>query len=189
MAAARHYGGEDFACVLGQEMAGYATGETYFASQTVAFRHSHLDTGAYSYDQKHKEKDVATVVKFLVDDERERVLLTSLVGCLFARGVYKPDVVADVLTCLGQADLAAHLEDAAETARRARWRLKLATGYDPMATRIPRRFTEISTWKGPVDAAYLEALRQGYARAVLELGRAEGTAEKEGETPLAAGRG
>lgn len=25
--AAEHYGGKDFACVLGQEMAGYATGE------------------------------------------------------------------------------------------------------------------------------------------------------------------
>jgi len=173
LAAARHYGGEDFACVLGQEMAGYATGETYFASQTVAFRHSHLDTGAYSYDQKHKEKDVAKVVKFLVDDERERVLLTCLVGCLFAREVYKPDVIAAVLSCLGYGELAADLDGAAEKVQRARWRLKLATGYDPTKTRIPRRFSEITTWKGPVDAAYMEALRQGYAAAVLELVKEE----------------
>ena len=33
--AATHYGGADFACVLGQEMAGYATGEVYFASQAL----------------------------------------------------------------------------------------------------------------------------------------------------------
>ncbi len=173
LAAARHYGGADFACVLGQEMAGYATGETYFASQTVAFRHSHLDTGAYSYDQKHKEKDVDAVVRFLIADERERVLLTCLVGCLFAREVYKPDIVAAVLTCLGYGELAGDLDAAAERARCARWRLKLATGYDPLATAIPRRFAEVATWKGPVDAAYMEALRQGYARAVLELGRGE----------------
>lgn len=171
LAAAKHYGGAEFACVLGQEMAGYATGETYFASQTVAFRHSHLDTGAYSYDQKHKEKDVEAVVKFLVDDERERVLLTCLVGCLFAREVYKPEIVAAVLACLGQPELASDLDAAAERARRARWRLKLATGYDPMGTSIPDRFASVVTWKGPVDAAYMEALRQGYARAVLELGR------------------
>jgi len=173
MAAAKHYGGEEFACVLGQEMAGYATGETYFVSQTVGFRHSHLDTGAYSYDQKHKEKDVAAVVKFLIDDERERVLLTSLVGCLFARGVYKPDVIAEVLTSLGYPELAAGQDAAAEKARRARWRLKLATGYDPVLTRIPRRFAEITTWKGPVDAAYMEALRQAYAEAVLALVKEE----------------
>ena len=182
LVAARHYGGEDFACVLGQEMAGYATGETYFASQTVSFRHSHLDTGAYSYDQKHKEKDVDKVVKFLVDDERERVLLTCLVGCLFAREVYKPEVVGQVLSCLGHGELAADIDAASERARRARWRLKLATGYDPLATRIPGRFSEITTWKGPVDAAYLEALRQGYARAVVAL-----TEEKDKENEDASG--
>jgi len=169
LVAARHYGGEDFACVLGQEMAGYATGETYFASQTVAFRHSHLDTGAYSYDQKHKEKDVDAVVKFLVDDERERVMLTCLVSCLFAREVYKPETIAALLSCLGYGELAAGLDAASENARRARWRLKVATGYDPMATRIPKRFSEVVTWKGPVDADYMEALRQGYATAVLGL--------------------
>ena len=172
LAAAAHYGGGDFACVLGQEMAGYATGETYFASQTVAFRHSHLDTGAYSYDQKHKEKDVDAVVKFLVDDERERVLLTCLVGCLFAREVYKPDVVHAALTCLGYGELADTVDTAAENARRLRWRLKMQTGYDPMTTSIPKRFSEISTWKGPVDAAYMEALRLGYAKAVVALSTA-----------------
>lgn len=169
LVAAERHGGADFACVLGQEMAGYATGETYFASQTVSFRHSHLDTGAYSYDQKHKEKDVDAVVRFLVDDERERVQLTCLVGCLFAREVYKPEVVQAVLACLGHGELADGLDAASENARRARWRLKIATGYDPLATRIPGRFTEIATWKGPVDAGYMEALRQGYARAVLDL--------------------
>lgn len=171
LAAAKQYGGEDFACVLGQEMAGYATGETYFASQTVAFRHSHLDTGAYSYDQKHKEQDVPAVVKFLVDDERERVLLTSLVACLFAREVYKPEVVAAALTSLGYGELAGNIDAAAENARRARWRLKIRTGYEPKATRIPQRFSEITTWKGPVDAAYMEALRLAYAEAVTTLGQ------------------
>ncbi|MDO9574797.1 MAG: hypothetical protein Q7I94_07365, partial [Candidatus Contubernalis sp.] len=39
-AAASNYGGEDFACVLGQEMAGYATGPIFFVSQAMGFRHS-----------------------------------------------------------------------------------------------------------------------------------------------------
>src|SRR5512136_663316 len=55
--AAEQYGGADFACVLGQEMAGYATGEAFFISQALGLRHSHLDAGGYSYDQKQKGKE------------------------------------------------------------------------------------------------------------------------------------
>ena len=95
----------------------------------------------------------------------------SLVACLFAREVYKPEIVAEALTCLGYGELAANLDAAAEKARRARWHQKVATGYDPLATRIPKRFAEITTWKGPVDAAYMEALRQAYATAILELAK------------------
>ncbi|WP_243366486.1 aldehyde ferredoxin oxidoreductase N-terminal domain-containing protein [Fundidesulfovibrio soli] len=170
LVAARSYGGEDFACVIGQEMAGYATGETYFVSQTVGFRHSHLDTSGYSYDQKHAEKDVDKTVKFLLDDETERVMLTNLVACLFARGVYKPERVAEALDCLGYKELAQGLMPASEGVRRERWRLKIATGFDPMATKIPKRFSEITTWKGPVDADYMEALRKGYAARIAEFG-------------------
>ena len=66
--AAEQYGGTDSACVLGQEMAGYATGEVFFVSQAMGFRHSHLDAGGYSFDQKHPEKDVAKAVDYLLAD-------------------------------------------------------------------------------------------------------------------------
>ncbi len=99
--AAARYGGEEFACVLGQEMAGYATGEVFFVSQALGFRSSHLDAGGYSYDQKHTDKDVADAIRFLEDDERERVLLTSMVSCLFARNVYTPELLARCLNAVG----------------------------------------------------------------------------------------
>ena len=35
---------------------------------------------------------------------------------------------------------------------------------------IPKRFTQVTTWKGPVDPVYLDQLRQAYARAILDLG-------------------
>ncbi len=174
LVAGKRYGGEDYACVIGQEMAGYATGETYFVAQTLGFRHSHLDTGGYSYDQKHDEKDVDKVVKFLVDDEKERVMLTNLVSCLFARGVYKPELAAEALSCLGYKELADNLDGVSDFVRNARWKLKAATGYDPMNTRIPKRFSEIVTWKGPVDPAHMEALRQAYAKAVTAMINAPG---------------
>ena len=107
--AAEQYGGKDYACVLGQEMAGYATGEVFFASQALGFRHSHLDSGGYSYDQKEKGKDVSKAVDFLVKDEQGRALLTSMVACLFARGIYTDELLASCLKAVGYGSLAENL--------------------------------------------------------------------------------
>lgn len=170
MHAASKYGGEDFACVLGQEMAGYATGETFFASQSLSFRHSHLDNGAYGYDQKQHQKDATKAVAYLVDDERERVLLTSLVSCLFARGVYKPELLAECLVSVGLPDLAATMDKVSGEMQRLRWRMRLATGFEPEKSRVPKRFLEVETWAGKMDPVYLDAVRQNYIRAIREMG-------------------
>jgi aldehyde:ferredoxin oxidoreductase len=174
MKAAKHYGGEDFACVLGQEMAGYATGEVFFTSQALGFRHSHLDSGGYSYDQKQTtERKVEEAVDFLVKDEQGRVLLTSMVACLFAREVYKDELLADCLSSLGYTTLADNMQQAAQHIQKLRWRLRLASGFDPVAIKIPKRFTEVTTWKGPVDEAFLSELKEKYAKRIIELGKEE----------------
>ncbi len=167
--AAKVYGGEEFACVLGQEMAGYATGETFFVSQALGFRHSHLDSAGYAYDQKEVEKDARRAADFLVEEERTRVLLTSMVACLFARGVYTAPVLARCLDSLGYGTLAARLPDLARDVQALRWGLRAATGFDPDAVEIPKRFTEVRTWKGKVDATYLGALRREYTARIRAL--------------------
>ena len=170
LAASREYGGAEFACVLGQEMAGYATGETFFAGQSLGFRHSHLDTGAYSYDQKNGGQDVAAAVRFLVDDEAARVVLTSMVACLFARSVYTDTVLAECLDVLGYGSLAANMASLGPRVQKLRWQTRLATGFAPAAVTIPKRFLQVSTWKGPIDSAYLDQLKEAYAQAILDLG-------------------
>lgn len=171
--AADRYGGADFACVLGQEMAGYATGEVFFTAQSLGFRHSHLDSGGYSYDQSHEEKDPEKAAAFLVADEAGRALLTSMVACLFSRGVYKDGLLAECLAGLGYDALAGNLASVAKTVQALRWRMRFATGFDPETVAIPRRFTEVETWKGPVDAAYLAALQMRYRKAIIRMVRAE----------------
>ncbi len=173
MKAAEQYGGEDFACVLGQEMGGYATGEVFFTSQALGFRHSHLDSGGYSYDQKHQEKNVKEAVEFLVRDEQGRVFLTSMVACLFARAVYKDELLADCLNSLGYTTLADNMDQVAQNIQKLRWRLRLGTGFDPAAVKIPKRFTEITTWKGTIDKKYLSNLKKEYAQRILALGKEE----------------
>jgi aldehyde:ferredoxin oxidoreductase len=167
--AAAAYGGGDFACVLGQEMGGYATGEVFFASQALGLRHSHLDSGGYSYDQKEKGKDAAKAVDFLVKDEQGRVLLTSMVACLFARGVYTDALLAECLTSVGYGTLAGKLAMVSKDIQKLRWRARVATGYRPEDVTIPKRFLEITTGKGPMDPAYLASLKDQYAKAIRGL--------------------
>jgi aldehyde:ferredoxin oxidoreductase len=169
--AARSFGGADYACVLGQEMAGYATGEVFCVSQALGFRHSHLDSGGYAFDQKHPEKDVGKAIGFLVQDEQERVFLTSMVSCLFAREVYKRELLAECLDSLGYKALAAKMAEVSRNIQRLRWKTRLNTGFDPSAVKIPKRFSEVTNWKGEMDGIFMKALRSEYAEKIRDMGR------------------
>jgi aldehyde:ferredoxin oxidoreductase len=169
--AAEQYGGKEYACVLGQEMAGYATGEVYFASQALGFRHSHLDSGGYSYDQKEMGKDTKKAVDFLIKDEKGRVLLTSMVACLFARGVYTDEFLASCLNAVGYTTMAENLGTLAITIQQLRWKNRFATGYVPEEITIPKRFHEITTVKGPLDSAFLSSIMEEYGKAIRVLGQ------------------
>ena len=169
MRAAAVYGGNEFACVLGQEMAGYATGEVFFAAQSLGFRHSHLDTGAYSYDQKCKDQDIAKAVDFLMDDEPGRAFLTSMVGCLFARAVYTEAELAECLQIVGFPELAGSIPATAENIRTLRWKVRATTGFAPENFTIPKRFYQIKTWKGPIDGSYLDRLKEEYGSRIMQL--------------------
>jgi len=45
----------------------------------------------------------------------------------------------------------------------------LATGYDPDRVEIPKRFSEVATWKGPIDGQYLSDLKTEYSRRIRTL--------------------
>jgi aldehyde:ferredoxin oxidoreductase len=167
--AANQYGGQEFACVLGQEMAGYATGELFFAAQALGFRHSHLDTGGYSWDQKNSEKDITKAVSFLIEDEPGRVLLTSMVACLFARSVYKEEQLSHCLHAVGFDQLASSLPESAEYIRKLRWQTRFATGFHPDDVTIPKRFYKVETWKGKIDKGFLDNLKTEYGKQILKI--------------------
>lgn len=171
-AATSQFGGTDYACILGQEMAGYATGEVFFVSQALGLRHSHLDSAGYSYDQKTFEKDVDKAVDFLVEDEKGRVLLTSMVSCLFARNVYTEESLSACLKSLGYNDLADRLDSVAAHIQRLRWGLRCMSGFNPDAVTIPKRFGEVTTVKGPLDITFLDALKKEYGKRIRAMASA-----------------
>ncbi|MGX9365758.1 aldehyde ferredoxin oxidoreductase N-terminal domain-containing protein [Desulfoplanes sp. PS50] len=173
--AAHMYGGENFACVLGQEMAGYATGENFFASQALGFRHSHLDTGAYAYDQKEQAKDVSAALAFLHKEERERILLCSMVACLFARKVYSEKRLTRAMVALGLEEMADNLEGKKAGIQAKRWELRFRSGFNPAEITIPKRFLDIATCKGPLDKAYLDTLINAYGQSLEDFRPKDGS--------------
>ncbi len=177
-AAAKKYGGEDFACVLGgQEMAGYATGEAYYVSHALGFRHSHLDSGGYSYDQSDKPKDAQKASDFLVSDERDRVIINSMVGCMFARKEYSLERMQECLHVAGFTALSDTLAQAGTDMQHLRWKLKFDTGFVPEEQTIPKRFMEVTNWKGQADPVYLQDLRNTYTNAIRTMAGAQGALE------------
>ncbi len=168
-AAARRYGGEEFACVLGQEMAGYATGEVFFVSQAYGFRYSHLDSAGYGLDQKPHDKEINAAVTYLIEEERRRVALTCMVSCLFARNVYTDERLQEALSAVGYSRVAESFLSQSKVVQARRWQLKFRTGYNPDTITIPRRFREIQNWRGAVDESFMDELSGEYVNAVRGL--------------------
>lgn len=166
-AAASRYGGMDFACVLGQEMAGYATGPVFFVSQALGFRYSHLDSAGYQLDQQ-KKPSLEDALAYLEKEERQRLMLTCLVSCLFARNIYDDETVAAALTAVGLPDLALNMDNRFSALQRERWRLKKESGFDPQGISIPRRFFEVETIEGKIDSDFMENLRCQYAKKIAD---------------------
>jgi len=61
-----------------------------------------------------------------------------------------------------------------EDIQRLRWKLRVVTGFRPENESIPKRFSEVTTWKGPVDRQFLEALKTGYGQKILDLAGVSG---------------
>lgn len=166
--AASIYGGADFALAFGgNEMPGYHTGPAVHLTYLTGARHSHLDSAGYSLDQKTgtsgeplTPEDTADA---LLEEERWRQVLSSLVVCFFARGVYTPETVLQALTAIGwnrSPDDLARLGN--ETLRR-KYEFKVREGFDPAALRIPQRILETPSPLGTLDEDFL---RRAIARFV-----------------------
>jgi aldehyde:ferredoxin oxidoreductase len=125
---------------------------------------------------------VAQAVEFLVQDEKARVFLTSMVSCLFAREVYQKAVLADCLNAVGYQNLAVNIDLVSQRIQKIRWQMRIKTGFDPESVEIPHRFKEVVTWKGAMDTNYLDSLRKFYIKRILEMAKLEESVlpQKEG---------
>jgi aldehyde:ferredoxin oxidoreductase len=158
-AAAQKYGGLDFALAFGgNEMAGYHTGPAAHLGWLVGARHSHLDNAGYSVDQKvlmERKASPAEVGEMLLKEERARQVLSSLVVCFFARGLYKDDVVVRALALSGLSFTAPDLARIGREIHSLKYAFKFREGFSFDNLRIPHRICETPAPAGPVEEAFI----------------------------------
>jgi aldehyde:ferredoxin oxidoreductase len=152
--ASRRYGGKEFAMALGgNEVSGYHTGPASIVGQLVGVRHSHLDNAGYSVDQKaaKKQMDPEQMVDEIIKEDNSRGVFNSLVGCLFARGVYTEDNIIEALGAAGIERSKDDLHSLGEKIFEEKYRFKAGEGFDLSAARIPGRFYETVSTLGKVS--------------------------------------
>lgn len=157
--AAERYGGAEFALAFGgNEMPGYHTGPAAHVGFLVGARHSHLDNAGYSIDQKTLVKKGMTpeeLARAVMSEEAWRQVLSSLVVCFFARGIYKPEVVSQALQVAGLPLSPEDLSRIGDLIYREKYRFKFREGFSLADVRIPRRIFETPSLVGGWDEAYV----------------------------------
>ncbi len=169
--ASQRYGGADFALAFGgNEMPGYHTGPVAHISHLVGSRHSHLDGGGYSIDQSALKSGGISdeeAVKKLLDEEAWRQILSSLVVCFFARGIYDPETVKQVLDVAGYHVEVDELQWLGYEILKEKNRFKIREGFDPEKLRIPSRIFETASSRGAISE---EEIRNSVTNYFRKLG-------------------
>ncbi|MCD6444272.1 aldehyde ferredoxin oxidoreductase family protein [Candidatus Bathyarchaeota archaeon] len=171
--AASKNGGEDYALAFGgNEMPGYHTGPAAHLGFLTGARHSHLDSAGYSLDQRLLKKglkpSVEKVVDYLISEESWRQILSSLVVCYFARGIYRPEMVEEALKPVGYSLDVETLRKLGLEILRDKNRFKVREGFNPEKLKPPKRIYETPTPLGYVDEKLMEeAVKLFYERLAL----------------------
>ena len=165
--ASARYGGREFAMALGgNEVSGYHTGPASIVGQLVGVRHSHLDNAGYSIDQKAAKKpmDSEMMVDEIIKEDNSRGVFNSLVGCLFARGVYTEDNIIDSLGAVGIFRTKDDLQELGKRIFDEKYKFKVREGFDLSRARVPKRFYETVSALGKVAPETIEEMLTLYRK-------------------------
>jgi len=158
--ASEVYGGDSFALAFGgNEMPGYHTGPGCHLGFLTGARHSHLDSAGYSLDQRATAEGRKPSAEELIDalrrEEQWRQILSSLVVCFFARGVYTLPIVRDALASVGIEKSEDRLTADGAGILHRKNAFKVREGFDVSSFRIPERICETPSPAGVLSDAFL----------------------------------
>ncbi len=159
--AASKYGGKDFALsFMGNEMPGYHTGPGAHIGVLIGARHSHLDNAGYSIDQKilvNRKLTPDELVDNLLKEEYWRQILSSLVVCFFARGIYKPDIIVKALQIAGYTFTEEDIHRIGKQIHQEKYIFKIREGFNFDDFHIPKRIFDTPVPIGEFDKDYILA--------------------------------
>lgn len=156
---ARKYGGDEWAIQYGGvEPGGYMTGENFALTCMMGVRHSHLDDTGYSIDQKllNADQPLEEQVRAQVKEAQWRMVLNSLMICLFARGVYDGQIILEGLAALGLKWDSSSLQEMAEKSLLRKYEWKALCGFDHNFVKIPEKMYSVQTATGLMGRESLE---------------------------------
>ena len=173
--AASIYGGADFALSFGgNEMPGYHTGPGAHLGAIIGARHSHLDNAGYGIDQKtlvNQKMRPEELIDTLLEEERWRQVLSSLVVCFFARGIYSPELVTRLLGVAGFDLSTDDLQRIGREIHNEKYRFKIREGFAVDSVRIPERIFETPSPINWLSKSYIkEALKYAQKTILKEQG-------------------
>jgi aldehyde:ferredoxin oxidoreductase len=152
--ACEKYGGKDFAMAIGKNgLAGYLTGYAAFLGTLVGARHSHNSNAGYSIDQEARKSSLTynEMVDKLIEEEDWRCVQTSLVICLFARGIYTGERVVEALKLVGINRSIDELKKLGREIFLNQYEFKFREGFDFHKENLPNRIFETPTLMGKLD--------------------------------------
>ena len=170
--ASARYGGQDFALAFGgNEMPGYHTGPAAHAGYLLGLRHSHLDNAGYSVDQKAvqgEKRKPEELAKTLIHEESWRQVLSSLVVCFFARGIYTPEKTVRALELCGRGLTVDDLYAIGGRIYRVKFAFKEREGFSLDCLRFPQRIFETPSPSGKFDEDYLKRVTKAAAQLIRQ---------------------
>ncbi len=165
--AAEKYGGKEFALSFGgNEMPGYHTGPIAHINYLTGARHSHLDSGGYGFDlnaiSSEEELKAENVANALLKEERWRQILSSIVICFFARGIYSPALVSKSLELANMQFSETDLENIGKKILKEKYKFKFREGFSYENLSIPKRIFETESSLGFLKEDFIRNAVKSY---------------------------
>jgi aldehyde:ferredoxin oxidoreductase len=153
-------------------MPGYHTGPAGYVGFYTGARHSHLDSAGYSVDQKEVGKTEGLTPQSIADklfkEEVWRQVLSSLVVCFFARGVYTPDMVTKALKTVNLNFSEEELIKTGEKILKAKYKFKFQEGFNFNNLRIPSKILETESPHKKIKRETIEEAINLYATKIKD---------------------
>jgi len=157
--AAEIYGGKEFALANNKnEMPGYHTGPAAHLGFLIGARHSHLCNAGYSLDQTilmNQDISPEAVIDKLLAEESYRQILSSIVVCFFARGIFNMELISKLLAVMDKNYTVSELEKIGIEIHAEKFKFKFREGFSFDKLYIPERLYETPEPTGKINKEFM----------------------------------